>query len=102
MKMARSMLHEKKLPIKFWGEVVNIVIFLLNRLPSKAVEKQTLFETWSGIKLYVSFLRVFRCICYAQILFQKRMKLEEKAVKGCFLRVFGCICYAHNQAQGEI
>ena len=89
------MLLEKCLPKKFWAEAVNTAIFLLNRLPKKAIENQIPYEAWSGIKPSASFLRVFGCICYIHVPSQKRHKLEEKSEKGIFLgystlsKVFG-------------
>ena len=44
MKMARCTLFEKKMPKMFWVKAVNIVVFLLNRLPTKALKGKTHFE----------------------------------------------------------
>jgi len=33
--MAKNMLKEKKLPHEFWGEAVNIAVYILNRCPTK-------------------------------------------------------------------
>ncbi|KAK2426495.1 hypothetical protein QL285_025158 [Trifolium repens] len=46
MEMARCLLHEKELPKKFWAEAANTAVFLLNRLPTKALQKKTPFEAW--------------------------------------------------------
>ncbi|KAL0312603.1 UNVERIFIED_CONTAM: Retrovirus-related Pol polyprotein from transposon TNT 1-94 [Sesamum radiatum] len=39
MEMARSMLQEKHLPKAFWAEAVYTAVYLLNRCPTKAVQK---------------------------------------------------------------
>ena len=44
MEMVRCLLHEKGLPKRFWAKVANIIVFLLNRLPTKAVKAKTPFE----------------------------------------------------------
>ena len=44
MEMARCMMHEKGLPKTFWAEAANTVVFVLNRLPTKAVQGKTPFE----------------------------------------------------------
>ena len=44
MEMARCLLFEKGLPKKFWVEAVNTVVYLLNRLPTNALEEKTSFE----------------------------------------------------------
>ncbi|CAL5377981.1 unnamed protein product [Camellia sinensis] len=46
MEMTRCLLHDQGLPKKFWAEVVNTVVLLLNRLPTKALQKKTPFEAW--------------------------------------------------------
>ena len=34
LESARSMIHHAKLPLKFWGEAVNTVVYLRNRCPT--------------------------------------------------------------------
>lgn len=85
MEMARCMLFEKNLSKEFQGEVVNTVVFLLNRVPTKAIKYQTLYEAKSGIKPSASFLRVFDCTCYIHVPYKKRSKPEEKVEKGIFV-----------------
>ena len=43
MEMVRCMLHEKGLPKEYWAEATNTAVFLLNRLPTKAVNGKTPF-----------------------------------------------------------
>lgn len=85
MEMAKSMLFEKGLLRSFWGEAINTTIYLINRCPTKALNNQTLFEAWSSRKPLMNHLKVFRCVCYAQILKEKRYKLEETSVRYIFL-----------------
>ena len=40
MEMTRCMLHEKELPKKLWAEAANIVVFLLNRLLTRVLQKK--------------------------------------------------------------
>ena len=44
IKMARCVLFEKDLPKKFWAETVNTTVFLLNRLPTRALQNKTSYE----------------------------------------------------------
>ena len=44
MEMTRCMLHEKELPKKLWAEAANTAVFLLNRLPTRVLQKKTPFE----------------------------------------------------------
>jgi hypothetical protein len=56
MNMVRSMLSAKKIPKRFWLEVVNWTVYVLNRIPTFAVKNKTPEEAWSGIKLSVHHL----------------------------------------------
>ncbi|XP_058722251.1 uncharacterized protein LOC131594177 [Vicia villosa] len=85
MEMAKSMLLEKGLPKTFWPEAVNTAVYLMNRCPTKAVWEKTPFEAWSGRTPSVNHLKIFECVCYAQIPKQKRTKLEETSERCVFI-----------------
>ena len=46
LEMTRCLLHKRDLPKKFWAEVASTTVYLLNKLPTKALKKQTHFEVW--------------------------------------------------------
>jgi transposase InsO family protein len=50
MEMARSLLKSMSVPRRFWGEAVKHLVYLLNRLPTKAMRSRTPFEGWNGRK----------------------------------------------------
>ncbi|KAI5323717.1 hypothetical protein L3X38_032789 [Prunus dulcis] len=50
MEMARTMMHEKKIPLKFWAEAINTAVYLQNRSPTSALDNTTPFEKFSGRK----------------------------------------------------
>ena len=58
--MVRSMMSQTDLPISFWGYALETAAFILNRIPSKAVEK-TPYAIWNGKKPLMSFLRIWGC-----------------------------------------
>lgn len=60
MEMARCFLFKKNFQ-KASGIVINIVVYLLNKLSIKVVEK-TPFETWYGVKLNVEHLRILKSL----------------------------------------
>ncbi|GKU93722.1 hypothetical protein SLEP1_g7290 [Rubroshorea leprosula] len=82
MEMARSMLFEKNLPKKFWAEAVHTVVYLLNGLPTRAVEGKTPIEAWFGLKPSAYHLKVFGSICYMHVPATRRTKLDEKVEMG--------------------
>ena len=55
--MVRSMMSRTKLPISFWGYVLNSAILILKNVPSKSVQ-QTPYEIWTGKKPGFSFLEI--------------------------------------------
>ncbi|KAL6287822.1 hypothetical protein ACE6H2_012212 [Prunus campanulata] len=90
MEMARTMMHEKKIPLKFWGEAVNTAVYLQNRSPTSALDNTTPFEQFSGRKPGVKHLRIFGSLCYIHVPSQKRHKLEETGMKGIFVGYGSC------------
>ena len=59
MEMSRCLLFEKSMPKRFWAEAVNTSVYLLNRLPTKAVKGKTPYEVWFGEKPAVNHIKVF-------------------------------------------
>ena len=80
--MVRSMMSRTYLPISFWGYALEIVAFLLNRIPSKAVEK-TPYELWTGKRPALSFLKIWGCEVYVKR--QASDKLASKYDKCLFM-----------------
>lgn len=85
MEMARCLLKEKEMPNKFWAEAVNTSVYLLNRLPTRALVNKTPYEAWFGVKPSVGHIRIFGSICFYQVPKPKRSKLDCKAQKGIFI-----------------
>jgi hypothetical protein len=78
MDMTRCMLKEKKLPASFWGEAVTTACYVLNRCPTKKLDKVP-EAIWSGTTPSVKHLRVFGSLCYRHVPDQKRKKLDDKS-----------------------
>ncbi|CAN6541722.1 unnamed protein product [Malus baccata var. baccata] len=81
VEMAKSMLHEKKLPYKLWGEAVNTAVYLLNRCSTSALNCVTPFEAYTGRKPWIKHLKVFGVVCYSLIPRDLRHKLDASSVK---------------------
>ncbi|RYE18823.1 MAG: hypothetical protein EOP45_13560 [Sphingobacteriaceae bacterium] len=60
MDMVRSMLSNSSLPKSLWMHALKTAVYLLNRVPSKAVPK-THFELWTGRKPSLRHQHVFGC-----------------------------------------
>jgi hypothetical protein len=55
--MVRLMMSQTDLTLSFWGYALETVVFTLNRVPTKSVER-TPYEIWTGKRLELSFLKV--------------------------------------------
>ncbi|KAI5329221.1 hypothetical protein L3X38_028618 [Prunus dulcis] len=88
VEMAKSMLHEKSIPYEFWAEAVNTAVYLLNRCPTKALNKVTPFEAYTGRKPGIAHLKIFGSPCHVLIPSALRHKLEENSHK-CILVGYG-------------
>src|SRR3954471_15881318 len=86
MNMVRSMLSGKSLPKELWGEAVSTATYLLNRCPTKKLEKLTPEEAWCGFKPNLSHLRVFGSVAYKHVPGQLRKKLDDKGEEMIFVR----------------
>ncbi|KAK2388316.1 hypothetical protein QL285_062010 [Trifolium repens] len=83
--MARSMVKQKNLPKRFWGEAVATAVYILNRSPTKKLKDKVPEEVWSKSKPSVSHLKVFGSLCYKHVPDAKRKKLEDKSVPMIFV-----------------
>ena len=82
----RSMLSNAELPNGFWAEAVATAVHLINRSPSKVLDKEAVAEmVWTGKPSLYKHLRVFGCEAYSHIPKQLRNKLEPKSRKCIFL-----------------
>jgi hypothetical protein len=69
---------EKQLPNEFWGEAVTTTCYVLNRCPTKRLDKVP-EAIWNGSTPSVKHLRVFGSLCYRHIPDQRRKKLDDKS-----------------------
>ncbi|KAG6527283.1 hypothetical protein ZIOFF_009380 [Zingiber officinale] len=87
MAMARSLLKGTHMPARFWGEVVRHAVYLLNRLPTKALGDRTPFEAWMGRKPHLAHLRVFGCVAYVKNTTPHLKKLDDRSSPMVYLGV---------------
>ncbi|KAG6534427.1 hypothetical protein ZIOFF_008313 [Zingiber officinale] len=101
----RSILHSTHMPTRFWGEAVRHAVYLLNRLPTKALGERTPFEAWMGRKPHLAHLKVFGCIAYAKNTTPQLKKLDDRSSPMVYLGVEeGCKAHRlfdprHNKLQ---
>nr|GEY67718.1 retrovirus-related Pol polyprotein from transposon TNT 1-94 [Tanacetum cinerariifolium] len=78
MDKVRCLLIQSGLLKTFWTEATCTAAYLINRSPSRAIEKKTHMEMWSGHRSDYGMLRIFGCVAYPH---DKQGKLELRAVK---------------------
>jgi hypothetical protein len=61
VEMARCMLKTMRVPPEFWGEAVCTAVYILNRSPTKSLNKKTPYEAWHGKKPREPFEDVWMC-----------------------------------------
>jgi hypothetical protein len=88
--MAKSMLIEKEMPMRFWAEAVSTTVYLQNRCYTTSVMEKTPFEAFTRRKPGVKHLKVFGCLCYTHIPSSLRQKWDSKAGKGVFVGYGSC------------
>ena len=87
MEMARSLLKSMNVPGKLWGEAVRHSVYLLNRLPTKAMSEKTPFEVWWGRKPNLGYLKVFGCTAHVRTAGPHLKKLEDRSRPMVYLGV---------------
>ncbi len=57
------MISDSELPKSFWGYALEMAIYVLNKVPSKLVEK-TPYEMWYFKKLVLAHIKIWGCPAY--------------------------------------
>ena len=82
--MARTMLHEYKLSLYFWGEAVNTAYDISNYIFKRPILNKTSYELWNKRKSKISYLRVFGCKCFILNTKKNLGKFDSKVDEGIF------------------
>ncbi|KAJ9535448.1 hypothetical protein OSB04_un001427, partial [Centaurea solstitialis] len=82
--MVRSMISHTSLPEPLWGEALKTAVYILNRVPSKAVAK-TPYELWTGKKPSLNHLHVWGCPAEARAYNPHEWKLDSRTISCYFV-----------------
>ncbi|GJY99628.1 zinc finger, CCHC-type containing protein [Tanacetum coccineum] len=83
----RSMMKAMKLPLTFWAEAVKHAIYILNRVPTRALVDKTPYEALYKRKPNLENLRIFGCTSYAKITIPHLKKLDDRSIPMIYLGV---------------
>ncbi|XP_023734895.1 uncharacterized protein LOC111882761 [Lactuca sativa] len=84
LNVARSLIFQSGLPLKYWGEAVLTSVFLINRTPTSVLNGASPYELVYISSPVFDKLRVFGCLCFATKL-NNSDKFFERADKCVFL-----------------
>ena len=99
--MIRSMKSNTKLPQYLWSEALKTTVYLLNRVPTKAVPK-TPFELFKGWKPSLRHIRIWGCSSEVRIYNPQEKKLDPRTISGYFIgygersKGYRFYCPSHN------
>ena len=82
--MVRSMLSSSNLPKFLWTDALKTTVYILNRVPTKAVPK-TPFELWKNWKLRLRHIRVWGCPFEVRLYNPHEKKLDPRTLSGFFI-----------------
>ena len=92
VEMGLTLLSHSHMPLKFWIEAFQIVVYTINLLPSSALKFQILFEVLFHKQPNYLMLQPFGCTCFPYLHPYNKHKFEFHSTKCVF------IGYSHTQA----
>ena len=84
MEMVRSMISRTNLLGFLWGEALKTALYILNRVPTKAVPL-TPFELWTGRKPSLNHLKVWGCPAEVKLYNPALSKLDSRTTRCYFV-----------------
>jgi hypothetical protein len=85
MECARSMRLHVTFPLKFWEDVVDIVVYLINRGPSRSLDGGIREGAWIVKNVNYSFFKTFNHEAFVHIDKENKTKLDAKYKKCTFI-----------------
>ncbi|KAK4385685.1 hypothetical protein Sango_2692500 [Sesamum angolense] len=82
--MVRSMMTSSKLPKFLWVEALKTTVYILNRVPTKAISK-TPFELFKDWKSSLSRVRIWGCPSEVRVYNPQDKKLDLMTISGYFV-----------------
>jgi hypothetical protein len=82
IELSLATMSHSSIPIRYWDEIFNSIVYLINRLPSQnLIPYKTLFQK----EIDYNFLRVLGCLCYPLTRPYNKHKLELRSQPCVFI-----------------
>jgi hypothetical protein len=85
MESARSMRLQARFPLQLWEDVVDIVVYLIIKGPSRSLDWGIQEKEWTSKNINYYFLKTFGCESFVHIDKENITKLEGKSKKCTFI-----------------
>lgn len=79
LEMTRSILKAMKVPNYLWGEAIRHSTYVINRVPTRALENMTPYECLREKKPNLAHLRVFGCLAHSKVEPANLKKLDDRS-----------------------
>ena len=79
------MLHDQNLPLFLWTEACGTAVYLQNRSMHRVVGSRTPEEACTGVRPDIGHFKMFACLTFSHVPFEKSTKLELMTEKGIFV-----------------
>ena len=85
--IVRSMITYFALPESLWGKTLKTATYILNKVPTKVIEK-TPYELWTSKKSSLKHLHIWRCPAEARPYRPNERKLDSRTINCYFVGYF--------------
>lgn len=85
LNVARSLLFQSSMPVKFWGEAIRAAAHVINLTPTKVLNGKCPHEVLFGSAQSYSDLRVFGSLCFAHKKLRDKNKFVSRSRKCVFV-----------------
>ncbi|XP_070025437.1 uncharacterized protein [Nicotiana sylvestris] len=88
LEVARTFILQGHIPMEFWGHCVLAAAYVINRLPSHALDNKSPYDLFFGWKPSISHLKTLGCLCFASTL-PRTDKFSSRAIETVFMGYSG-------------
>ncbi|XP_075088478.1 uncharacterized protein LOC142170460 [Nicotiana tabacum] len=85
LEIARALLFQSKLHVRYWGKCILTATYLINRLPTSYLKNKYPFKLLYKTKPNYSHIRSFDCLCFPTIPKAHRDKFKPRTVPHVFI-----------------